>query len=222
VTLTTAGVVQPDFEIGHKGAGASQGVAGSPTGQIGFSDPGTNPESIGLITPPNPAQEFERDGDPFGVAYGSDGAFWFALFGGASPAGAERLTNTGEHTSLGGLKPGFGARQIAAGPNNTMWMTAENNTENEYEVVRISGLEPPAAVPISGAKPKTPETTIGKGPKKTVKTKGKKAKVTFKFSSSAAGSKFECALVTIKKGKKAPKPKFKGCKSPKKYSLKPG
>jgi virginiamycin B lyase len=223
VTLTTAGVVQPDFEIGHGGVGASQGVAGSPTGQIGFSDPGANPESIGLITPPNPAQEFERDGDPFGAAYGSDHAYWFALFGGASPAGAERLTSTGDRTSLGGLKTGFGARQITAGPGNTMWMTAENNTENEYEVVRISGLEPPAAAePISQPKSKAPDTKIGKGPKKTVKTRGKTAKVTFKFSSSDAGAKFECALVTIRKGKKAPTPKFKGCKSPKKLSLKPG
>ena len=108
-----------------------------------------------------------------------------------------------------------------------MWMTAEvpgGPEEQEFEVVRISGLEPPV-VPISGgAKPKAPETKIGKGPKKTVKTKGKRAKVTFRFSSSTAGAKFECALVTVKKGKgkKTPKPKFKGCKSPKKLSLKPG
>src|SRR6185295_19611508 len=73
-------------------------------------------------------------------------------------------------------------------------------------------------------KPKAPDTKIGKGPKKVVKTKGKRAKVTFRFSSSTAGATFECALVTVKKGKgkKTPKPKFKGCKSPKKLSLKPG
>jgi streptogramin lyase len=224
VTLTTAGVVQPDFPI----AGQSQGVAGSPSGQIGFSDPGATPESIGLITPPNPAQEFERDGDPFGAAYGSDGAYWFPLFGGAAQPGVERMTTTGQHTYLGGLKPGFGARQITAGPDNTMWMTAENNEEQEFEVVRISGLEPPAVIPISGGappKPKAPETKISKGPKKTVKTRGKRAKVTFKFSSSAAGASFECALVAKKKkgkGKKQPKPRFKACKSPQKYSLKPG
>jgi hypothetical protein len=228
VTLTTAGAVQPDFVIGHEGVGAAQGVAGSPSGQIAFSDPGASPESIGLITPPSPAQEFERDGDPFGVALGSDKAYWIALFGGAGQPGVERLTSTGEHTYLGGLKPGFGARQITAGPNNTMWMTAENNVENEFEVVRISGLEPPAAVPISGTpapKPKAPETKISKGPKKTVKTRGQKAKVTFKFSSPTAGASFECALVKTKKkgkGKKQPKPSFKSCKSPKKYKLKPG
>jgi hypothetical protein len=230
VTLTTAGVLQPDIVIGHKNPvnetqeGASQGLAGAPSGQIAFSDPGNSPESIGLVTPPGPVQEFERDGDPFGVAYGSDQAFWIPLFGGGSPPGVERLTTTGTHTYLGGLKPGFGARQITAGPGNTMWMTAEKNEEpKEFEVVRISGLEPPV-VPISGGKPKAPDTKIGKGPKKVVKTKGKRAKVTFRFSSSTAGATFECALVTVKKGKgkKTPKPKFKGCKSPKKLSLKPG
>ena len=84
-----------------------------------------------------------------------------------------------------------------------MWMTAENNVENEYEVVRISGLEPPRRRPDQRppAKPKAPETKISKGPKKTVKTKGKKAKVTFKFSSSAAGASFECALVKMKRAR---------------------
>jgi streptogramin lyase len=230
VTMTTSGD-QKDFVIGHKNnldeqVGASQGVAGAPSGQIAYSDPGATPEGVGLITPPNPAQEFERDGDPFGVAYGSDGAFWVTLSG-AEPTvlpGAERVTSTGEHTYLGGVKEKFVPRQIAPGPNNTMWMTAEKNElPNEYEVVRISGLEPPV-VPISGGKPKAPDTKIGKGPKKVVKTKGKRAKVTFRFSSSTAGATFECALVTVKKGKgkKTPKPKFKGCKSPKKLSLKPG
>jgi streptogramin lyase len=227
VTMTTGGAEQ-DISIGHekegKFEGASQGLAGSPSGQIGFSQPGAAPEQIGLVTPPNPAQAFDRDGDPFGVAYGSDDAFWIALSGStAANTGVERLTSTGEHTFLGGTPEGFTPRQIAAGPDNTIWVTVEK-PGTAWEVVRISGLEPPA-IPISGtAKPKAPETKISKGPKKTVKTKGKKAKVTFKFSSSAAGAKFECALVTLKKGKgkKTPKPKFKACKSPKKYKLKPG
>ena len=69
-----------------------------------------------------------------------------------------------------------------------------------------------------------PETKIGKGPKGKVKTKGKTAKVRFTFSSPTAGAKFECALVKLPKGRarSAPKPKFKGCKSPKKLTLKPG
>ena len=55
-------------------------------------------------------------------------------------------------------------------------------------------------------------------------TKGKKAPVTFRFSSTTAGATFECALVRkpAKKGRKAPKPKFAACASPKKLKLKPG
>jgi hypothetical protein len=57
-----------------------------------------------------------------------------------------------------------------------------------------------------------------------VTTKGKKAAVTFRFSSTTAGASFECALVKKpkKKGKKAPKPKFATCTSPRKLKLKPG
>ena len=97
--------------------------------------------------------------------------------------------------------------------------------ENEYEVGRISGLEPPVK-PKEEAKPPpvAPETKIDKGPKKKVTTKGKKAPVSFRFSSTTAGTTFECALVKkpAKKGKKTPKPEFKTCASPRKLKLKPG
>jgi hypothetical protein len=58
-----------------------------------------------------------------------------------------------------------------------------------------------------------------------VKTKRKRATVRFRFRSPNAGAKFECALQKLKKRKKgqpAPKPRFKTCKSPKKFRLKPG
>ena len=77
VTMSTTGV-QQDYAIGYFNPalmvqeGNSQGVAGGPNGQIAFSQQGKTPEQIGLINPPNPAQSFERDGDPFGVALGSD------------------------------------------------------------------------------------------------------------------------------------------------------
>ncbi len=225
VTMTTAGV-EGEFPIGHKDnegnqQGASQGLAGTPSGLIGFSQAGDAPEEIGLFSPPGPAQAFLRDGDPFGVTYGSDDAFWIALSG--PPAGVQRLTPTGVSTFLGGFPEGFTPRQIAAGPGNTVWVTIEK-PGSAWEVVRISGLEPPTVIPISGpAKPlAAPETKIGKGPKGRVTTKGKTASVKFTFSSSATGANFECALVKLaKKGKKTPKPRFTGCKSPKKLKLKP-
>ncbi len=223
VTMTTAGV-EKEYPIGYvKGAiaeGASQGVAGSPSGLIGFSQPGAAPEQIGLLMPPNPAQSFSRDGDPFGVALGSDGAFWIALSGSTpTNVGVERLTATGEATYLGGLPDGFTPRQIAAGPNNTIWVTIEHAETAEYEIVRISGLEPPVEAISHPTSP--PQTTIAKGPKKTVKAKGKFAKVSFRFSASSAGATFECALSRARKGKKPAKSKFRACKSPKTYKLRP-
>jgi streptogramin lyase len=224
VTMTTSGVEQ-DYTIGHFNQGlmtqegSSQGVAGGPNGQIAFTQPGAAPEQIGLINPPNPAQSFVRDGDPFGVALGSDMAYWIPL---AAAEGVQRLMPDGTSTFLGGLPAKFSPRQIAAGPNNTLWVTMEIPTET-YEVARISGLEPPVK-PAGQGQPIAPDTRIDKGPRKKVRTKGKRASVKFRFSSTTAGATFECALVKkpAKKGKKTPKPKFRSCKSPKKLKLRPG
>ena len=209
VTLTTAGV-EKDFPIG----GGSQGLAGAPSGQIVFSAPEAKPEAAGLIAPPNPAQSFELLGDPFGVAYGSDQAFWIVQFAAGQ---LTRVTSGGQRSTVGGI-PKETARQIAAGPNNTLWVTMIKNEGLKVEpsVVRISGLEPPTSG--GGA----PQTTIAKGPGKVVKTTRKTAKVSFRFKSSVAGSAFQCALTKLRKGKQQAKPVFKACKSPKTYRLRPG
>lgn len=214
VLFTTAGtettIALPDGSL------TSQGVAGSPTGQIAFSKEGPK-EGIAVLTPPGTPIVVEEMGG-YGVARGSDGAYWFAM---AFKEKIERMTPDGKATSLSGVPAGFFPRQIAAGPNNTIWATIEKPGE-KYEVLRISGLEPPVTPPGTG-EVKAPDTKIVKGPKSKVKTSKKKATVKFAFSSPTAGASFECALVTIKKGKKkAPKPKFKPCKSPKKLKLKPG
>jgi streptogramin lyase len=218
VTLTS-NLQEKDYPIAEEGA--SQGVAGSPSGQIAFSYSGSasTPEQIGLISPPNPAKSSELLGDPFGVAFGSDDAFWIVQF---AKGGLTRLTSSGQKTFLGGL-PVESARQIAPGPNNTLWVTL---TQMEHEgVARISGLEPPAPpAPVNPVKPAppVPETKILKGPKSKVKTALKRAKVAFKFSSSVLDSSFECALTTVRKGKKARAPRFSSCKSPKHLKLKAG
>ncbi len=218
LTINPSNTAEAPKEIPLLGSTTTaQGVAGSPTGQIAFSkSDGT--EGLGLVTPPGAPTAALMPGDPFGVARGSDGAFYIAM---SAADNVERLTPEGTAAPIEGFPPKFFPRQIAAGPNNTIWVSMEIPGENVYEVARISGLEPPV-VPIL-ATPKAPETKIAKGPKKKVKTTGKTAKVAFRFNSSTAGAKFECALTAkAKKGKKAKKPKFKGCKSPKTYTLKPG
>jgi streptogramin lyase len=236
VTFTTAGV-QKDFTI----PGGSQGLAGAPSGQIAYSAAGAKPEQAGLITPPGPASAFELLGDPFGVAFGSDGAFWIARF---AAGGVTRLTTTGQTSIL----PGFAIespRQIAAGPNNTLWVTLQKKEEKGQPTAaigRISGVElPPPTNPTtpSGgggtnpttppppAKPPVPDTVLGKD-MKVFKTTGPKATVRLAFTSSVSGSTFQCAVTKTpkpKKGKKRPKPPkptFSTCSSPKVLRLGPG
>jgi streptogramin lyase len=227
VTFTTGATpVEKDFTIN----GGSQGVAGSPAGQIGFSEQVPNngaAEEVGVITPPNPALSVKQPDDPFGAAFGGDGAFWIVRAG--TNHGLARLTTTGELSLLGGFPAGLTPRQITAGPNGTLWVTDEESTKPGV-IVRVSGVEPPPATvtPISGpvvvtTKP-VPDTKFGKGPKKVVKTTTGKATVKFTFSSTVAGSSFQCRLLKIPtgKGKKKPHRVFSGCRSPKVLRLAPG
>jgi hypothetical protein len=223
VTVTTAGV-PTDIPL-LEGTTTSQGVAGGANGQIAFSD-SDGDEGLGLVTPPAaPTHIVVGKGDPFGVALGSDGAFYFAMaFGEETKGTVRRLTSDGTDTTLTGVPAEYVVRQIAAGPDNTLWVTMEiPGKQDVYKVARISGLEPPAKGPGTETGAGTvPETKLKKGPKK-FKAKTKKSKVKFSFSSPDAGAKFECALVKKKKGKKkAAKPKFRPCRSPQVYRLKPG
>jgi streptogramin lyase len=203
--------------------GTSQGVAGNPGGLIAYSQAGTAPEGIGLIAPPTvfPQIDTPGGGDPFGVALGSDEAFWIVR---SATNDLARLTISGTATYLPGLKNE--PRQIAAGPNNTLWVSQTKT--GEEAVVRISGLEPPAPpTPSPPAPPVTvpaPATKLDKGPKGKLFTKGKRATAKFRFSTTSVGASFECRLVRLP-GKKAKASKvvpFAACKSPKTYHLVPG
>jgi streptogramin lyase len=231
VTFTSAGL-QKDFAI----PGGSQGVAGAPLGQIAYTAAGATPEASGLITPPAPASSFELVGDPFGVAYGADQAFWIVQFAAGQ---LTRLASTGQTSFLGGL-PVESARQIAAGPGNTLWITlikSEKGAVPVSAIVRVSGVElppvtttpPPPVNPITVTEKPVPETRFGKGPKKVVKTAGAKATVRFTFSSTVTGATFQCRLTKATPGKKkkakaskAAKPAFAACRSPKVLTLVPG
>lgn len=234
LTFTIADV-QKDFAID----GPSQGVAGSPGGQIGFSAPLAVPEKAGLISPPSPAQSFELLGDPFGVAFGGDGAFWVVQFASGQLA---RVASDGQLTfPITGL-PLESARQIAAGPGGTLWVTLQKNEAKGVTpaVVRISGVETVVVDPAGGGgggggtggsggtgagsgdggTTNAPsETTLGKV-KKIYKTTGKRAKVKIRFSSPGATA-FQCSLTRLR-GKATKAAPLKACTSPKTYSLRPG
>lgn len=213
VTLTTAGA-----EKNYALDSFSQGVAGMKSGMIAYSEPGA--KVVGLITPPNalaPIKTPEPGGDPFGVTVGADGAFWFVM--GAFNTLARLEPGGTQLTFVEGLPKEGLSRQIAPGPNNTLYVTV---TKAESEsVARVSGLEPPGSKTGGGGA--APETKITTGPKRTVKTRGRRAKVSFRFSSPDAGTSFECRLIRLAgKGKKSKTPGFAACKSPKTYRLRPG
>jgi hypothetical protein len=141
------------------------------------------------------------------VTFAPDGAYWVAR---SQANDLLRLTPEGGTSELTGFAPsgGVGPRKVAVGPGDTLWVTLDT----PEKVARVSGV---AAAPTGG-----PETVLDKKPAKKLKAKGgkkPKAKAKFKFSSAAPGATFECSLRP--KGKDA---KFKACKSPAKYKLKPG
>lgn len=223
VTMTTAGVVTE-----YKIPGGSQGVAGAPSGQVGFSQQGKAPEQVGLISPPTLSPLIETPGgvgDPFGATFGVDGAFWFAM---SANGGVARLTEAGTLTLLNGFAKESFPRQLAPGPNNTLWVTLDMVDK----IGRISGLEPPVAPPPPS--PATaPRTRISAGPKGKLTTNKNFKPVRFGFASPDLATAFECKLRKLApkgkgKGKgakgsaKAKAPKFKLCSSPKGYKVKPG
>ncbi len=223
VTLTTAGAPAT-----YKIPGASQGVAGAASGLIGFSQAGKAPEQVGLISPPTALPLIETPGglgDPFGAALGVDDAFWFAM---SANDGLARLTSSGQLTLLNGFAKGSFPRQLAPGPNNTLWVTLDMTEK----VGRVSGLEPPVAAVTPTTPVPPPDTKITKGPKGAIPTTRKRAPVSFKFTSPSVGATFECRLKRLP-GRKPPKkaanskkaskaPAFRACKSPKVLKLRPG
>jgi streptogramin lyase len=212
---TTSGVTT-EFKVG----GQAQGVAGGPDGQYAFTQPVNPPKEIGLLSPVAAPLVFSAEGtDPFGIVFGTDGAYWAPEF---VSDGLTRLTPNGQLSGLTGFAKGSGPRQIAAGPGNTLWVTLEMTKK----VGRVSGVDPPA-VPVSPPVSLEPRTQIVKGPKGKVKTRRKRATVKFRFASPDGGASFECALTKLRKGKgkkgkaAAQVPQFRPCKSPRIYRLRP-
>jgi virginiamycin B lyase len=129
--------------------GTPQEIGAGPAGLLAFGNPGTNPQTVGRVTTAGGVQTTPSPGsDPFGVAFGTDGAWWFALF--ASSA-LGRLTTDGALTTLP-LAAGSGPRQLTVGPQNTLWVALETGNS----IARVSGV---LADPPASAAPGTPSAT---------------------------------------------------------------
>ena len=95
--------------------GGPQDVAAGLNGQVAFANPLSSPHEVGLISA-GVAQEIPIDtSDPFGVAFGNDGAYWIAR---SSTDDLLRLTPDGQTSFLTGFSDSgnVGPRKVATGP----------------------------------------------------------------------------------------------------------
>jgi streptogramin lyase len=137
VSVTTAGA---PTSYNTAPTGGPMEVAAGPGTQMGFTDPIVNPQEIGRITPGGSAQRTVvtgGSGDPTGVVFGNDGAYWIARFGANDLV---RFTPTGQQTKLTGFSAAAGPRQIAKGPGDTLWVSLET----KKKVARITGVSAPS------------------------------------------------------------------------------
>jgi virginiamycin B lyase len=143
VNVTTAGVPTP-----VSAPNQPQFIAAGPNGQVAFSN--SNPQEVGLLSPGGSPQSLNRTGgDPFGLTFGSDGAYWVAEFGGNRLA---RVTTDGQVTTLTGFPDApqgtQGPRQIVAGPNNTLWTTIDKPGDApNSKIARITDVTLPVVTP---------------------------------------------------------------------------
>lgn len=135
VRLTTGDTPTPTFV---PTGGNPMDVAAGAGGSLAFTNPLANPQQIGRIAPGGEALRTDvPQTDPFGIAYGADGAWWVANF---SRDSVSRFAPDGTVTPLTGLSAGSGPRWIAAGPGGTLWVSLETGRA----VARITGVEAPA------------------------------------------------------------------------------
>jgi streptogramin lyase len=213
-SIKSVDTANPAVATSYATGGGPQDVAAGPNAQVGYANPTSSPQTVGLLSPGGSPQPFQLENtDPFGIIFGQDGAYWVARSQGNDLL---RMTTSGQITFLTGFQPsgGVGPRKIATGPDNTLWVTLDT----PEKVAKVTGVTAPVVTPPPP--PGTaPETTIDKAPdgKVAAKKSSGKAKVKFKFSATGTAPSFECTLT--KKGKD---PKTTACTSPTKYELKPG
>lgn len=174
-----------------------QGIAANTDGQVGFSLPGATPQAIGralpVVTTPVGAA------DPFGVISANDRAWWVAEFAGNRLG---RLTRKGVLTYPITFPLGSGPRQLAQGPDDTVWVTLDTVDQ----VAKVVGVEEP------------PQTVITAYPKPTVRTHKPRARLRYHFIATPPTASFQCRM----KHRGSPMPDWRRCSSPVTYRRPPG
>jgi streptogramin lyase len=186
LNVTTAGsLVHAPYPTGS----APQCLAAGSAGRVTVGLPVNSPQQIGQLAPGGSVQTIDRPNgsDPFGVAFGADGAFWVAEFAGNRLA---RVTTDGRLTTLTGFPTnvsGRGPRQITAGPDHTLWTTLDSPGDATLsQIAKVSGVEPSGG---GGTPP--PDTTaprVSAARLSRAKVRARTGAVTLRFTSNEAGS----------------------------------
>ena len=128
LATTTAGVTTPEATL----TSGYQGIAAGPNSQIVFGQPGL---LMGRINPGQAPLMTNSGGDAgFGIVLGQDGAYWTPRFAANDVA---RLTPDGAYSTPVPMPAGSGPRRIAAGADNTLWVTLETTNQ----IAKISGVD---------------------------------------------------------------------------------
>ncbi len=203
------------------GAATLRATAFDPAGNAGFTE--------ASFTIDNTAPIFSAFSGPNGQTYGPGSTqTWSFTAADAAPASAPSATpsgvasvqcsvvSVGDPASFGACSGGSSSHSVSnlGVGNYTFSVRATDNAGNPNTVTRNFSIaedtsDPPPDGGGGSADIVAPETSIDKGPKK--KTFKKKAK--FLFSSTEAGSSFECKL---------DKGEFEPCASPLKFKAKRG
>jgi streptogramin lyase len=162
VSFTTAGVATPIAT-----GGGPQEAIGGPGGQIGYTNPGATPETVGRVTPPGAAEETitPGGGDPFGITFANDGAYWIGRF---ASNDIMRFTTDGQSTFLSaGLPANAGPRYITKGQGDTLWASLEDSTMGgtNFRIARIAGVTAPTSEPQPQPQPQPQPVTDTIAPK---------------------------------------------------------
>jgi virginiamycin B lyase len=114
--------------------GGPQEVASGPKGSIAFANPGSDPQTVGRISPPAKPKKTRVPGsDPFGMVFAPDRHWWFAEF---AKHRLGILSTNGNVTHFKKLPNNSGPRYVARGGKGSLWVSLENS-EKVAQVKRV-------------------------------------------------------------------------------------
>jgi streptogramin lyase len=133
-------------------------IAAGPAGQLAFTQPVNTPQRIGRVDFAGNIQFTNMPagvGDPTGIVFGNDGAYWSANFGVDK---LRRLTPAGDLTEpLAAFTAGSGPRYLAKGANDTLWVSLEQG----QKIAKVTGVSAPPSGGGNNPPPPLPATFAG-------------------------------------------------------------